>query len=89
MKTMTITKELREGIREQARGNEPVDKTVRRILRNVHKDMGTDFDFSRSQRTNIAVSEDTYKKLEKYKLHEKEPINRVLKRAVVLNNIKK
>ena len=85
---MSIDKEVREGIRAAAKGNEPVDKTLRRIIREVKDDMDVEFDFGRNQRTNIYISEDTKKKLERCKLNEKEPVAQVIKRAVILYNMR-
>ena len=86
MKTMGIQKDLRDMLSTISKDDETVDATINRILDLVEDGMNEDIDFTRSRRTNINISEDTYDRLVSYRVRENEPLMRVLKRAVVLFN---
>lgn len=86
MKTMGIQKDLRDEINNVSIDGETVDATINRLLDAVEAGMGEDIDFTRSRRTNISISEDTYNRLASYKVRENEPLMRVLKRALFLFN---
>ena len=88
MKSISIKKKEREAIRSASRGNESVDKTLRRMLRDVTDEMDKDFDFGEDKRTNISISEDTYTKLRRRKIDESEPLARVIRRCIILYNQK-
>lgn len=71
-------------IRANARGNESVDKTLRRMLRDVTPEMDNYKLPNTGPRTNISISEDTYTKLNRRKLYPREPITQVIKRCLLV-----
>ena len=78
MKTITVSKDTREKIRELAEEKESVNDVISRLLKDA-KGQGID---KSSRRTTIHISEDNLNKLKEMKSYPNEPVSKVVARLI-------
>ena len=83
MKTVGITKELREKLRNFEDDGESTDEAINRLLDIVEPYMSEDVTFDRGT-TNINLSSETMMRIKSFQIREKESYGRILKRALYL-----
>lgn len=78
MKTIGITKETRQMIREFSDDGESVNDTVTRLLKDAEVRDNSEL----SKRTNIKITEDNLEKLKGLKSYPSEPVSNVVQRLL-------
>ena len=83
MVTITITRDVRELLREYALDGESVEATVNRLLDDTMDYLDSDMVFGNGS-VNINLSRNTMKRIKSYKIRDGEPYGRILHRALIV-----